>query len=68
MATQTTNYKLNKPASTDLISVNPFNENFDTIDTTLKTISDGMLKFKTGTLDPTTETCPDGYFYFKLQG
>ena len=40
MATQTTNYKLNKPASTDLISVNPLNENFDTIDTTLKTISD----------------------------
>ena len=68
MATQTTNYKLTKPESTDLISVNSLNDNIDTIDTTLKTISDGMLKFKTGTADPTTDTCPDGYFYFKLQG
>ena len=33
MATTTTNYGLKKPESTDLVSVVPFNENFDTIDT-----------------------------------
>ena len=25
------------------------------------------MKYKTGTEDPTTETCPEGYFYFKLE-
>ena len=60
--------KLKKPSYDDPVDIKVFNENFDTIDTTLKTISDGMLKFKTGTADPTTDTCPDGYFYFKLQG
>ena len=36
MATTTTNYGLKKRESTDLVSVVPFNENFDILDTTLK--------------------------------
>lgn len=36
MATTTTNYALEKPETTDIISVTPFNENFDKIDETMK--------------------------------
>ena len=35
MATTTTNYALEKPETTDIISVTPFNENFDKIDETM---------------------------------
>lgn len=35
MATQTTNYKLNKPGENDFIEIEKINENFDKIDTTL---------------------------------
>lgn len=35
MATTTTNYGLKKPESTDLVSVTPFNDNFDTLDAAL---------------------------------
>ena len=39
MATTTTNYGLKKPESTDLVSVVPFNDNFDTIDMLMLNIS-----------------------------
>lgn len=35
MATQTTNYKLNKPGEDDFIEIEKINENFDKIDKTL---------------------------------
>ena len=39
MATTTTNYGLKKPESTDLVSVVPFNDNFDAIDMLMLNIS-----------------------------
>lgn len=36
----TSNYSLNKPEPTDVIDIDNFNSNFDTIDTQLKSISD----------------------------
>ena len=44
MATTTTNYGLKKPESTDLVSVVPFNENFDTIDTLMLNNSNAASK------------------------
>ena len=44
MATTTTNYGLKKPESTDLVSVVPFNENFDTIDTLMFNNSNAASK------------------------
>lgn len=42
MATQTTNYKLIKPAQTDYYNVKDFNDNMDTIDTAIKANSEGL--------------------------
>ena len=44
MATTTSNYGLKKPESTDLVSVVPFNENFDTIDTLMFNNSNATSK------------------------
>ena len=47
MATTTTNYGFKKPEVTDLVSPTPYNDNFDLLDTNLKTINTalGGLKF-----------------------
>ncbi len=37
---QTTNYSLNKPEATDVVDISKLNDNFDTIDTQLKSVSD----------------------------
>ena len=44
MATTTTNYGLKKPESTDLVSVVPFNDNFDIIDTLMLNNSNAASK------------------------
>lgn len=47
MATTTTNYGFKKPEATDLVSPTPYNDNFDLLDTNLKTINTALngLKF-----------------------
>jgi len=40
MATYTTNYNLKKPASSDNVSIGDINDNMDTLDTTIKSVSD----------------------------
>jgi len=40
MATYTTNYNLKKPAASDYVSVGDINDNMDTLDTTIKSVSD----------------------------
>lgn len=47
MATRTTNYNLAKPEMTDLVTPAQFNDNFDTIDTTMKSISDAASTAQT---------------------
>lgn len=42
MATTTTNYGFKKPEATDLISPTPYNDNFDLLDTNLKTIDTNL--------------------------
>ena len=34
----------------------------------IQRIKSDMFKYNVGTAEPTTETCPDGYFYFKISG
>ena len=39
----TTNYNMNKPEITDSVDIDDLNDNFDTIDTTLKSLEDDKL-------------------------
>lgn len=47
MATTTTNYGFKKPDVTDLISPSPYNDNFDVLDTNLKTINTNIQTINT---------------------
>lgn len=64
MASFTKNYNMSKPDSTDLISPKDFNDNFDILDTSLKTVdtlsnslsTSKQNKITYGTTLPTTGT------------
>lgn len=56
MATYTTNYNLKKPATTDYVAIGDLNDNFDKIDTKLKSLDSNKL----GTTDTAYGATRDG--------
>ncbi len=52
---QTTNYNLNKPDQTDVVNIEDFNSNFDTIDMEIKKVNDNKISIEAGKMLTTND-------------